>query len=105
MLERKRFRRGCLLPVVVALIAAMAGAFAVASTRATAEPASSSVTSKTEAAITVTGVETGVTGKAYKYMTVKWDDKTNQPIEPVYEFDTEVATWMKNGKTRGGFVF
>ena len=102
MLERKRFRRGCLLPVVVALIAAMAGAFAVASTRATANPASSSVTSKTEATITVTGVETGVTGKAYQYMTVKWSNQAHQPIEPVYVFNTEVATWMKNGKTRGG---
>ncbi|NMN02001.1 isopeptide-forming domain-containing fimbrial protein [Bifidobacterium panos] len=98
MFEGKRFRRGCLTLIAVALVTAMLGAFGLASMSATAEPANDPVTSDSTATITVTGLETGVIGKAYRYMTLKWKDEgdVHQPVEPVYVFDDQVATWIQN---------
>ncbi|NMN01993.1 isopeptide-forming domain-containing fimbrial protein [Bifidobacterium panos] len=84
MFERRRFRRGCLLPIVVALVAAMICAFGSASTSATAEP--EKITLK------VTNVEAGVKGTAYKYMDVNLEGGSTEPVE---KFGLQVTDVVK----------
>ena len=95
MFDGKRSRRDCLLPIAVALIVAMVGAFGWACAPATAKPAADSVTSSTTATLSVTKVEMGVEGMAYRYMEVKWKDEVRQPVEPVHVFASNVADWVK----------
>ena len=90
MFDGRRSRRGCLLPIVVALVAAMVCAFGSASTSATAESEKTGVTT-----LRVTDVEKGVTGTAYKYMDVKGKgDQTNQPEQ---HFESPVVSVLRNG--------
>ena len=94
MFERKRCHHG-LLPVALALAVAMTVAFGLVSMRATADPATD--LDKKQVAVTVTDVEKGVTGTAYKYMDVNWRADAGQPGTPEYIFKDEVATWMRGG--------
>ena len=96
MFEGKQFRCDWRLPAVLALVVAMAGAFGLASTRATADD----VTVSSTVVFKVTDVETGVTGTAYKYMSVNWDTHAKQPGTPEYIFESKVADWMR--QMRGG---
>ena len=89
MFDGRRSRRGCLLPVAVALVVAMVCAFGSASTSATAETEETRVTT-----LKVTNVEKSVTGTAYKYMDVKGKgDQTNQPEQ---HFDSQVVSVIQN---------
>ncbi|NMN01996.1 SpaH/EbpB family LPXTG-anchored major pilin [Bifidobacterium panos] len=94
MFDGKRSRRDCLLPIAVALIVAMVGAFGWAAASATAKPAAD-VTSQTTAVLTVGKVETGVEGTAYKYMDMKWDDQVGQPVDPVRVFAPGAVDWVR----------
>ena len=100
MVEGKQCHRG-LLPVVVALVVAMAGAFGLASTSATAD--SAETLDKKQVELKVTGIESGVTGTAYKYMKVNWDNSAGQPGTPQYLFEDGMRDWME--KRGGGSVF
>ena len=84
MFDGRRSRRGCLLPVAVALVAAMVCAFGSASTLATAESEETKTTT-----LKVTGVEKGVKGTAYKYMDVKGSG--GESTELVEKFDSSVG--------------
>ncbi len=95
MFVGKRSRRGCLLPLAVALIVATVGAFGWTCASATAEPAVDSVTSNSTALLTVSKVETSVQGTAYRYMDVKWSDQVRQPVEPVHVFAAGAVDWVK----------
>ncbi len=83
MFDGRRSRRGCLLPIVVALVVAMVGVFGSASTSATAE-------SEETTTLKVTGVEKGVIGTAYKYINLK-DEST----DPEQQFPSDVAGFVK----------
>ena len=103
MFDGKRCHRS-LLAVVLALVVAMTGAFGSVSMRATAEPAGAPLTSNSTTTLTVTDVETGVSGTAYQYMEVNWDNGVHQPNTPEYVFNTQVADWMRkqSAEMRGG---
>ena len=106
MFDGKRCHRN-LLAVVLALVVAMAGAFGSVSMRATAEPAEPATTlNEKKIELKVTGVETGVTGTAYKYMDVNWNTYAGQPNTPEYVFEDEVAQWMRKQppEMRGGGI-
>ena len=86
-----------LLPVAVALIMTIVTAFGLAPTSVAADPADDSgkVTTETKTKLTVTDVEPGVVGTAYKYISVGWNTTENVPSPPEYMFENGVATWMK----------
>ncbi|NMN01994.1 SpaH/EbpB family LPXTG-anchored major pilin [Bifidobacterium panos] len=91
MFDGRRSRRGCLLPIVVALVAAMVCAFGSASMSATAE---SEGTSALTTELKVTNLEKGVKGTAYKYMKVEGEgDQDNQPKQ---HFESPVINVVSN---------
>ena len=106
MFEGKQCHRG-LMPVAVALVMAMAVAFGLAATSVAADPAKEDVSgflNEQKVKLTVTDVEKGVTGTAYRYVYANWNTSENVPTAPEYLFEAPAAKWMME-KIRGGDLF
>lgn len=62
------------------------------------------ITPDSKANITVTGLEPGVEVTAYQIITVNVNDAAGQPQDPVYYWNAEVATWIKEQETYRQYI-
>lgn len=81
------------LTCCVAMLAAFAGTAWGADT-----PLSSA-----KGSIVLGNVENGVSISVYRVVNVTWDDAANEPKDPVYTWDSKVATWL-DGNGYSSFV-
>lgn len=58
----------------------------------------------TTGAFTVSGLEDNVEVSAYQIITVNIDPVSNQPMNPMYEWDASVAAWLRTQETFKAYV-
>ncbi|KAB7787043.1 SpaH/EbpB family LPXTG-anchored major pilin [Bifidobacterium cebidarum] len=77
---------------VVAVLAMLVGMLGLQAPHAYA---ADSVTSSSTGSLTMTGLENGVTVKAYKVIDVNWDDQAGEPKSPRYTWNSAVQQYVK----------